>query len=115
MISAGSTKRGSSGSTIPIYAIGTFKATTQGLALPDVQAAFQSRIDEANAAGGINGHQIKLTVCDDKGSPNQTVSCARDAVSGHAVAVPCFISLSSSSTSSVTSASCLAWSAAASA
>lgn len=39
-----------------------------------------------NARGGINGHPLEVTTCDDKGDPTQTAACARQAVSDGVVA-----------------------------
>ena len=43
--------------------------------------------DEANKAGGINGDTIKVIVCDDEGTPQGAVNCARRLVAGGAKAV----------------------------
>ena len=39
-----------------------------------------------NANGGINGHPLQVTTCDDKGDPTQTAACARNAVAAGAIA-----------------------------
>lgn len=39
-----------------------------------------------NANGGINGHPLEVTTCDDKGDPTQTAACARNAVAAGAIA-----------------------------
>jgi len=73
------------GKTLTIFVTGTFQAT--GIDYTDASAAIQAKADEVNAAGGINGEQIKLVVCDDQHDPNQATSCARQAVSDQALAV----------------------------
>lgn len=65
--------------------MGTFQAAGSNYA--DASAAIEAKADQINAQGGIKGRPIKVTVCDDQLNPNQAASCARDAVSAHAVAV----------------------------
>ncbi len=40
-----------------------------------------------NAHGGIQGHPIKVTTCDEQGDPTKTAQCGREAISNHSVAV----------------------------
>jgi ABC-type branched-subunit amino acid transport system substrate-binding protein len=54
---------------------------------PEVETGAQAAADAINSAGGINGHKIELTFCNSKGDVNQAMTCARQAVSGHDVAV----------------------------
>jgi ABC-type branched-subunit amino acid transport system substrate-binding protein len=74
-----------SGKTLPIFVTGTFQAT--GIDYEDAAAAITAKADQVNAAGGINGQQIKIIMCDDQHDPNQATACARQAVSDHALAV----------------------------
>ena len=53
-------------------------------ARPD-QAA-EAAIKAVNAAGGVHGHPLVLSVCDSKGNGNIANACARSAVSGDTVA-----------------------------
>jgi branched-chain amino acid transport system substrate-binding protein len=53
-------------------------------ARPD-QAA-EAAIKAINAAGGVHGHPLVLTVCDSKGNGNIANACARSAVAGNTVA-----------------------------
>lgn len=39
-----------------------------------------------NSHGGINGHPLQVTTCDDKGDPTQTAACARNAIADGAIA-----------------------------
>lgn len=73
------------GSAIKIAAIGSFQSTVADFT--DGADAMRAKVAQVNAAGGIHGHQIELTVCDDKSSPNEAATCARNAVSDHVVAV----------------------------
>src|ERR1700719_5435351 len=46
-------------------------------AIPGAPAA----VADLNAAGGVRGHQVKLTVCDTHGDQNQAAACAQQALS----------------------------------
>jgi ABC-type branched-subunit amino acid transport system substrate-binding protein len=74
-----------SGRTLPIFVTGTFQAA--GINYQDASAAITAKADQLNAAGGINGQQIKIIICDDQHDPNQATACARQAVSDHVLAV----------------------------
>jgi branched-chain amino acid transport system substrate-binding protein len=71
--SAGSTASGSSSAPISIGAslslTGDFSADGQAF-----QQGYQLWVKDVNAAGGILGRQVKLTVLDDKSDPNQVVT-----------------------------------------
>jgi ABC-type branched-subunit amino acid transport system substrate-binding protein len=58
-----------------------------GLPFPEVGVAAQAAADAINQAGGIKGHPIQLTVCDNKYNQNQDAACARQAVDEGDVAV----------------------------
>jgi len=70
---------------INITAIGVIQSAQ--VSLPDAAAAFRAKVDAVNAAGGVNGREINLTICDDKFDQNTAASCAREAVSNKAVMV----------------------------
>jgi branched-chain amino acid transport system substrate-binding protein len=53
-------------------------------ARPDLAA--EAAIKAVNAAGGVHGHPLVLSVCDSKGNGNVANACARSAVSGDTVA-----------------------------
>jgi branched-chain amino acid transport system substrate-binding protein len=40
-----------------------------------------------NEHGGIDGHPLDVTTCDEKGDPNMTAQCGREAIANHDVAV----------------------------
>jgi ABC-type branched-subunit amino acid transport system substrate-binding protein len=44
-------------------------------------------VDWINAHGGIQGHPLKLTNCDEQGDPTKTAQCGREAIADHDVAV----------------------------
>lgn len=79
-----STVAAGTGKTLTIFVTGTFQAT--GIDYQDASAAIIAKADQVNAAGGINGQQIKVIVCDDQHDPNQATACARQAVSDGALA-----------------------------
>lgn len=70
-----------SGDSKAAITIGTFSsATGQGLTAPEAHSGAQAAVDVINAAGGVNGHQLKLDFCDTKFDPNQEAACARQMV-----------------------------------
>lgn len=82
---SGSGTSGGSGAQLSFGMIGTFQAS--GIDYSDADAAVQAMVDQINAAGGVNGKKLKVTVCDDQQDPNQATTCARQAVSDHDLAV----------------------------
>ena len=73
--SAGSASGAASGSSAPITIGASLSLTgdfsTDGIAF---QKGYQLWVNDVNAAGGILGRQVKLTVLDDKSDPNQVVT-----------------------------------------
>ena len=43
--------------------------------------------DWINAHGGINGHPVNVTTCDEQGDPTKTAQCGRQAIQNHDIAV----------------------------
>lgn len=85
--STGSESAGTKPTGTPIK---TFTVTTiQAQAVPtyaavqDTAKAYEQWI---NSRGGIAGHPLEVTVCDDRGEPTQATTCAREAVENGAVA-----------------------------
>lgn len=85
---AASSSKPASGSPIHLSLIADMDFPPAGISLatarPD-QAA-EAAIKAVNAAGGVHGHPLVLSVCDSKGNGNIANSCARAAVSGNTVA-----------------------------
>ena len=75
--------------TIRIMNVGPQKpsAAFGGVAFPYGANGVQAAAAAINAAGGLNGHTIKVDVCDTKGSPNGSAACARNAVTNKDIAV----------------------------
>ena len=51
--------------------------TSAAASFPEVKQAQQAAVDSINAAGGINGHQLKLEVCDSKFEVSAELGCFR--------------------------------------
>jgi branched-chain amino acid transport system substrate-binding protein len=67
------------GGTGEVIKLGMFAPLTGPLAATGVPArdGLQTWVDEVNASGGINGHQLELIAYDDQNNPQQAVSAAR--------------------------------------
>jgi ABC-type branched-subunit amino acid transport system substrate-binding protein len=70
---------------IKIELIGSIASSA--FSLPDVSAGAQAAVKEVNVAGGVNGRQLSLTICNDQSNPNVAASCARGAVQNQVAAV----------------------------
>jgi branched-chain amino acid transport system substrate-binding protein len=82
---AGANASTSSGGTITIGFIGSLQSATYSF--PETAAAAQAEVDAVNAAGGIHGKTVKLSVCNDQASTSQAVVCVRQMTSAGAVGV----------------------------
>jgi branched-chain amino acid transport system substrate-binding protein len=76
---------GLTGSPIKTFTVTTVHAQDVPLypAVADTAEAYEQYINEH---GGIAGHPLEVTVCDDRGEPTQATECAREAVEEGAVA-----------------------------
>jgi|GEM_PF-1554634 len=74
-------------SDLPPYPVGmiTVFETPVASAIDQVHA-LEASVKAFNARGGIGGHCMKVTACDDKADPNKAVDCARQLVSDGIVA-----------------------------
>src|SRR6201996_3560651 len=68
-----------SGSTISLYQI--LPLQSQITSLPFFHTPAVAAVDQINAAGGINGHKLKLTVCNDQNTATVALRCAQQGVS----------------------------------
>jgi len=66
------------------YIVGTAGPWKQGYGLQSLQAVHLA-IDEINAAGGINGHQLKVIERDDEGDGTKAAKIAQDFVNTRTV------------------------------
>lgn len=71
----------------PINVMSIYPDGTNGANFPEVAVAAQAYQDYINGKGGINGHPLKVTVCNDSNDANKAANCARQAVSMNAAAV----------------------------
>jgi ABC-type branched-subunit amino acid transport system substrate-binding protein len=88
-----SSSSGSSGTTTDTTAAGPIKIFAQGTytlpgggGLYDIYQGVVAATDAVNAAGGIKGHKLALTKCDDGGSPSTAIQCTESQIAGGAVA-----------------------------
>jgi ABC-type branched-subunit amino acid transport system substrate-binding protein len=73
------------GEPIKIFAQGTYSLPGGG-GLYDIYQGVVAATDAVNAAGGINGHKLALTKCDDGGSPSAAIQCTETQIAAGAVA-----------------------------
>jgi branched-chain amino acid transport system substrate-binding protein len=95
--SSGSGTTSSAGATTPTAAkkptgtpIKTMTITSlnsQGPVYPNISITAKAYGKWINAHGGIKGHPLQVTVCDEHGKPTDAAACARQAVSDNDVAV----------------------------
>jgi branched-chain amino acid transport system substrate-binding protein len=77
--------RAATGTPIDVMAQGFFSGAADPY--PELPGSFQAAVDQINDNGGIAGHPINLTLCNDQDSPDVAQGCAEQAVSGGDVAV----------------------------
>ncbi|MEP6649364.1 MAG: ABC transporter substrate-binding protein [Lapillicoccus sp.] len=81
LTACGSSDDGGSGGSAPSQseiAIGsTVSLTSAAASFPEVKQAQEAAVASINAAGGVNGKQLKLTVCDGKFEVNAELGCFR--------------------------------------
>jgi branched-chain amino acid transport system substrate-binding protein len=73
------------GTPIKTFTITTIhaQAVPEYAAVQDTAKAYEKWV---NAHGGINGHPLEVTVCDDRGEPTQATKCAREGIEAGDVA-----------------------------
>lgn len=71
----------------PIKVLVGTSINSQAFTSPETGDVAKLYANWINSRGGINGHPLQVTVCDDQFDPNLAAGCARDAVSDDAVAV----------------------------
>jgi branched-chain amino acid transport system substrate-binding protein len=70
----------------PIKTVTVAAADWAGPTYESIFVAAKSYEKWVNENGGIAGHPLEITVCDDKGDPTLTAACARDAIAAGAIA-----------------------------
>ncbi|MGO4383422.1 ABC transporter substrate-binding protein [Specibacter sp. RAF43] len=50
--------------------------------LPFMKTSAEAAVKEINAAGGVNGRELKLTTCNEANDPNTAIKCAQAAAQG---------------------------------
>jgi branched-chain amino acid transport system substrate-binding protein len=63
----------------------TFYVQTEPLTGDDYMAGVKVAVAAINAAGGVDGHPLAYTTCDDNNDPNQATICARQGISNSSV------------------------------
>jgi ABC-type branched-subunit amino acid transport system substrate-binding protein len=71
----------------PIKTMTITSLNSQGPVYPNIAITAKAYEKWINAHGGINGHPLQVTVCDEHGKPTDAAACARQAVSDQDVAV----------------------------
>ncbi len=70
----------------PIKTVTVAAADWNGPTYENIFVAAKAYEKWINDQGGIAGHPLEITVCDDKGDPTLTAACARDAIAAGAIA-----------------------------
>jgi ABC-type branched-subunit amino acid transport system substrate-binding protein len=82
---SGSQAAGGAGSPVKVMTITSLNS--QGPVYPMIKETAQVYGEWINAHGGIKGHPLQVTICDDQGQPTHASACARQAVQENDVAV----------------------------
>jgi ABC-type branched-subunit amino acid transport system substrate-binding protein len=82
-----SASQASAPSGSPIKTMTITSLNSQGPVYPNISITAQAYEKWINAHGGINGHPLQVTVCDDHGKPTEAAACSRQAVAQNVVAV----------------------------
>ena len=85
------------GSAAPIKLLVLSQLQAAAFSFPEIANGAQASADAINAAGGVNGHKIVITPCNDQGDPNVAATCGRTAIQGGYAAVINPVSLYSAS------------------
>jgi ABC-type branched-subunit amino acid transport system substrate-binding protein len=76
---------GGGGTPVKLFATASVGSPIQNY--PDIEASVKAAAKAINDAGGINGHPIELTFCNNRADPNESAKCTREAVQQKAAAV----------------------------
>jgi branched-chain amino acid transport system substrate-binding protein len=78
---------GSAGAGSPILIGSTVSLTSPAASFPEVKQAEDAAVASINASGGVNGHPLKLDVCDGKFQVSAELGCFRSLVAEHVAAI----------------------------
>jgi ABC-type branched-subunit amino acid transport system substrate-binding protein len=84
-----------SADTIKLMVMG--ELSSPAISVPQLVTGAQAAVNEVNAAGGVNGHKLKLLSCNTQTDPNVAAGCARQAVTAKVSAVVGTLSLEGNS------------------
>jgi len=74
----------------PIVVMDIATNSTGPITYPEIFETAGAYEEWVNSHGGIKGRPLKILTCDDKGDPNESAKCAREAVSDEVVAATGF-------------------------
>lgn len=78
---------GASGDDTTILIGGTVSLTAAAASFPEVKQAQEAAVESINAAGGINGRQLKIEVCDSKFEVREELGCFRSLTEKNVAAI----------------------------
>jgi branched-chain amino acid transport system substrate-binding protein len=116
--SSGGSTSGSSGSVAspastlkgsPLNVMTIASVDYNGPTYKNILVTAQVAEDYINAHGGIAGHPVNVTTCDEQGDPTKTAQCGRQAIQDHDVAVVGSFSLNGSAIIPELSAAHISW------
>jgi len=81
-----SKKSGETGARSPVTVSTVLPLSGAVTQQPSPEAAAKASVKEINAKGGLNGHPLRLVICDSQDNPNVEGQCARQAGASGAVA-----------------------------
>ena len=84
---AASTSNAAAPTGTPIKTMTITSLNSQGPVYPNIAITAKAYEKWINAKGGINGHPLQVTVCDEHGKPTDAAACGRQAVADKDVAV----------------------------
>lgn len=99
---------GSSTSNSPVTIMVTGQLQAASFQFPDMTVGAEAAAAKVNAAGGVNGHQLKIISCNDGGNTTQAAQCAQQAVNAHVIAAVGF-SLAAPTLLNIFKANNIAW------
>jgi ABC-type branched-subunit amino acid transport system substrate-binding protein len=70
---------------IKIMAIASFESPAYSV--PWLKTALDAGVESVNSAGGVDGRQIEILMCNDKFDPNEATACAQRAIEEKVVAI----------------------------